>query len=373
MDRAERCGDVVNNEVGMTQILSDPEVQDEKFGFQAPEDGAEPEEHISPVDKAEEDRLTNAAERIRLLYKGIRVCISGLPSQRKVSDSQKKQAASLFGAKAGSVSMSTLLWDADEPRVKDVRAICAAIGRTWHARDRTLPTTVDGLRKIKKDCVAEVHGQLQVLQESLAAVAESLEREMPAIMQRERGRRGELFRASDYEEFRPTKDIAVSWSFPVVTEDSELAELDDSVYQHELQRIRAEGMASVEKFEAQLAEGMVDMLDAVVERLEGGGKRKTFKDSTPLKIFEELQLYGDQLKELGVGGKHIEKAMKRLSLVVKGHDRGTFPDALRKGSDEFRTHVCEKLGMVRDVLVSKAVPVQRRSVLRKRMGERRKS
>lgn len=358
----------------MTLALAEPAIQDEEFGFQEePENGAEPGEHISPINEAEEKRLTAAAEMIRLQYKGIRVSISGLPNQRKVSGSQKKQAAELFGAREGSVSMSTLLWDADEPLVKDVRSIRAAIGRTWHDKYKTLPTTVDGLRKIRKGCVKDVHQQLQLLQTELAAAAERLEQGMPAILQREQVRRGVLFQASDYAGFQPTKDIAVSWSFPVVTEDSELAELDDSVYQHEIQRIRAEGMASVQKFEAQLAEGMADMLDAVVERLEGSGKRKAFKNSTPLKIFEDLQLYSQQLKELGVGGEYIEQALQRLSQVVSGHDRGTFPDALRKGSDQFRDHVREQLGKVRDVLVSNAVPVPRRSVLRKRMGERRKS
>ncbi len=335
--------------------------EDTEFEYEEAPDGASPEEQ----------RLLDAAEKIRLRYKGIRVQISGMPQSRKVSESQKARMAEQFATDKKMLSASTLLWDADEPRVKDVRSVIGAISRTWHDRSKTLPTTTDGLRKIRKDCVGEVHATLLRLKDELARVCEYLQQGLPGILSRLRESKRELFNAADYAGFDPVKDIEVRWSFPVVTEDQELAELDDTVYQHELQRIRQEGALAVEKFEAQLAEQLVEMLDSIVERLEGdaaGGKRKIFRDDTVLKVFDELDFFNKQLSELGVGGATLGTAMKRIGAVVKGQNRDTLPDSLRRGSGDYRAHVRDKFAKIAEQVAGKAVPAERRKLLRKKMS-----
>jgi len=329
--------------------------------YEAPADGSSPEEQ----------RLLDAAEKIRLQYKGIRVQVSGMPQSRKVSNAQKARMAEQFAADTKMLSASTLLWDADEPKVKDVRSVISAISRAWHDRSMTLPTTTDGLRKIRKDCVGEVHATLTRLKEDLARRCEVLQAGLPGILSRLRESKRELFNAADYEGFDPVKDIQVRWSFPVVTEDQELAELDNTVYQHELQRIRQEGALAVEKFEAQLAEQLVEMLDSIVERLEGdsaSGKRKTFRDDTVLKVFAELEFFNGQLAELGVGGEVLGRAMRRISTVVRGQNRDTLPDSLRRGSEDYRAHVRDKFAKIAKQVAGKAVPVERRKLLRKRLS-----
>lgn len=72
---------------------------------------------------------------------------------------------------------------------------------------------------------------------------------------------------------------------------------------------------------------------------------------------DQLEIVYD---ELGMDKEYIKKAMRRLSTAVKGRDRNTSPGALRENSDGSRSHV--------RVLIFPAVPVQRRSVLRKKMG-----
>lgn len=321
--------------------------------------------------EVEENRLIDAADKIRLRYKGIRVNLGGMPQSRKVSNSQKAKMAAQFATAAKMVSASTLLWDADEPLVKDVRSVTSAISRAWHDRTMTLPTTTPGLRKIRKDCVGRLHEELLRLQEDLALKCQTLEDGLSGIISRLRESKRELFNADDYVDFKPTRDIKVEWSFPVVTEDSELAELDDTVYQHELQRVRSEGARAVKQFENQLAEGLVTMLDGVIEKLEGTnekGKRKTFRSNTVLKVFDEIELFNDQLSKLGIGGEALTKAMARINSVVKGHSRDTLPDALRKGSDGYRDHVAAKFTSIAKSLVNKAVPVERRKLLRRRLA-----
>lgn len=344
----------------MTAKMDPATGPDSEFEYQEPVDGASPEEL----------RLIEAAEKIRLRYKGIRVRVSGMPQSRKVSDAQKARMAEEFGSDKKFVSASTLLWDADEPLVKDVRSVIASINRAWHDRSKTMPTTTDGLRKIKKECVGEIHRELTRLKAELERKCEALEAGLPGIISRLREGKKQLFNPRDYEGFVPTRDIKVSWQFPVVAEDQELAELDDEVYQHELRRIRSEGAAAVKKFEHQLAEQLVEMLDAIVERLEGetsNGKRKIFRDDTVLKVFDELEFFNKQLQELGVGGEAMEQAMKRIGMVVGGQSRETLPDSLRKGTGDYREHVKEKFTKIAQAVADKAVAPERRKVLRRKL------
>ena len=326
------------------------------------------------VSDSEERRLLNAAERIRLSYKGVRVQVSSLSQSRKVQHSQKKEAAQLFQASEDSISMSSMLWNAKEPLVKDVRSVLNAIGRAWHDRSKTMKTATDGIRRIKRDCVAELHKELLRLSTDLGEKALALKIGLPAIIERQREIKGRLFNAVDYENFDPVRDISVKWSFPVVNEDSELAELDDSVYQHELGRVRQEGMLAVKNFEDELAELLVTMLDEIAERLEGtegDGRRKKFKDSTPLKIFGELEMFNTQLKELGVGGYKLEQVFSKLGEVVAGQNKDTFPEALRRGPDEYRDTVRTKVTEIREHLLEQVVPVQRRKLLRNKNAKHR--
>lgn len=334
------------------------------------EDGQDTvEEHLAP-NQGDAERIDKAAERVRLRYKGLRVKVTGIPSRRTVTDTQKAEAADQFGAEADSVSMSSLLWNAKEQAVKDLRSVIAAISRTFHSRDMTLPTTTDGLRMIKRDCVGEIDRILRRQKSELELKARQLKAELPAIINRERARRGRLFNEEDYN-FDPVAAVDVRWWFPSVTEDKDLAELDDSVYQNEVARVRDEMRGVVTKAEEQMAEEMFKMLDAIVERLTGveedgkrAGKPKMFKDNTVAKLFEELDYMSSQLKDNGIGGDALTKAASRLSVVLKGQTADTLPDALRKNG-AYREHVREKCSKIADELLKQAVPEKRRRVLRK--------
>jgi hypothetical protein len=326
------------------------------------------EEHIAPA--GDDQRIDQAAARVRLRYKGLRVKVTGIPSRRAVNDTQKAEAADQFGAEADSVSMSSLLWNAKEDAVKDLRSVIAAISRTFHSRDMTLPTVTDGLRMIRKDCIGELDRTLRRLKVELEAKAAQLKEELPQIIDRERARRGRLFNVEDYN-FDPTLAVDVKWWFPSVTEDKDLAELDDSVYQNEVARVRSEMRGVVQKAEEQMAEELFKMLDAIVERLTGteeegkrAGKPKLFKDNTVAKLFEELEYMSTQLKDNGIGGTALTQAAARIGQVLKGHSADTLPDALRK-NEAYRDHVREKCAKIADELLKQAVPEKRRRIIRK--------
>lgn len=350
-------------------------VLEDEYVAPTEEDGREDvEEHLTPE---EDDRIDKAAERVRLTYKGCRVKVRGIPSRRSVNDTQKAQAADLFGADESSVSMSTLLWNSEEKAVKDLRKVIAAITRTFHDKALTLPTKTDGLRMIKRDCVTTMHGRLKGYKTQLATEARQLSAELPAIIEREESRRGTLFNREDYS-FDPVALVSMTWSFPAVVEDNELAELDDEVYQSEIARVRGEFRQVVQLKEAQMAEELTDMLDAVVERLGGvnetgkrKGKQKTFKDESVNKLFDEIQHMADQLKDNSIGGADLVKAAKRIGTVLKGQSADTLPDALR-GNQSYRDHVRTKFGAIAEQLLETAVPVQRRKILRKKATDRRK-
>jgi hypothetical protein len=156
-----------------------------------------------------------------------------------------------------------------------------------------------------------------------------------------------------------------------VTEDKDLAEIDDSVYQNEVARVRNEMRGCVKKAEEQMAEEMYTMLDSIVERLTGveeagkrKGKPKMFKDQTVNKLFEELDYMSNQLKDNGIGGEALTTAASRLRSVLKGQTADTLPDTLRR-SHGYREHVREKCAKIASELLRQAVPEKRRRVLRK--------
>ena len=110
----------------------------------------------------------------------------------------------------------------------------------------------------------------------------------------------------------------------------------------------------------------------IIERLEGSGaavgKRKVFRNDTVLKVFDELEFFNGQLSELGVGGDALSAAMRRIAAVVKGQNRDTLPESLRRGSEDYRTHVRDKFAKIAKQVAGKAVPEERRKLLRKKMS-----
>lgn len=322
----------------------------------------------------EAQRLDQAAERVRLQYKGVRVTISGLSSRRGVSETVKKKMAEAANADVSTVSGSTLLWPKENEAIKALRSVYGSIGRSFYDRTLTLPTVHDGLRLIKKDCVGEFNRRMKNYQVQLAEKAEVLKRALPAISRHMQEVAGDNYDPAYYE-FDPTTLCKVKWYFPSVMEDRELAEIDDEVYQEDIRRVRRELHAVVLQKEEEMAEALYGMLDRIVERLSGetvDGKAKTFRDATVNGMFDELDHITEQLKENGIGGAALEAAAKKIKAVLRQQGKDTLPEALR-GNASYRDHVREKCAKIADYVLKQAVPKKRRAILRQKSEQRRVS
>jgi hypothetical protein len=321
--------------------------------------------------ETEEQRLNEVADRIRLAYKGVRVKISGIPNSRKVSDQQKARAAGLFDADARTVSMSSLLWDCREEAVKELRAALSGASRLFHDPRLTLPTTHDGLRMIKRDAIAEFHAKLLETRELIRRKAAALGRVLPEIVDRERIRRGDLFKAEDYQ-FDPESVVDLTWSFPSITEDKELAQIDDSVYQDELRRVREDLRQAAQVAEQEMAEELYNMLSTITLKLESNpdGQPKKFQNKTISRVFDELNEMSERLKTTGLGGGALGDLAQRLRTSLGGETGETLPDNVRN-SATYREHVREKLDGIAKQLLTQAVPVRRRNLLVRQAAERR--
>lgn len=320
---------------------------------------------------AEQQRIDEAAQRVRLTYKGVRVKISGIPSSRKVSDGQKSQVASVFDANAATISMSSLLWDCNEPAVKALRAALSSASRLFHNPALTLPTAHDGLRMLRRDAITRFHQQMTECREEIAQRAAALKDALPDIIERERDRRGQLFNESDYR-FDPTLVVGLSWSFPSIVEDQDLAEIDDSVYQDELRRVREDLQQSVRIAEQEMAEQLYSMLTTISLKLESdaSGQPKKFKNTTISRIFEELDQAATKLKEVGIGGGPLAAVAENLRKTLAGQTAETLPETVRE-SGSYREHIREQCAKLADQVLASAVPTRRRNLLASQAAARR--
>lgn len=308
-------------------------------------------------------RIDSAVDKIRLSYQGARVVIGGLSNRRSVNAQEKQKAADLFNADSTSLSVSSLLWDKTEVAVRKLRSEIYALQRIFHSRRWTLPTTTPGLRLVKKDCLVSFREELATQTKEIEKAAAALKAQLPDIVQRERKRQGNLFKEENYN-FDPVSACVVSWSFPSVLEDDELAELDPAVYQEEIRRVREEFRETVRIAESEMVESLYGSLSKLAERLEtdSSGKKKIFRADTVNKLFEELDYISEQLSTNGLGGDALQQAAKSLRGILGGESAETMAAALRQ-DDTFRMHMQQECVDLADKLIQTAVPAQRRRIL----------
>lgn len=357
----------------MTTVMESPQETEEHIvpGRRKTKAAAKDQKTLDFDSSAEEQRIDEVAQRVRLTYKGVRVKISGIPTSRKVSDGQKSQAASVFDANAATISMSSLLWDCNEPAVKTLRAALNSASRLFHDPSMTLPTAHDGLRMIRRDSLTRFHQRMQECRDEIQQRAAELKEALAGIVERERERRGQLFNESDYR-FDPTAVVGLSWSFPSIVEDQDLAEIDDSVYQDELRRAREDLRLSVRIAEQEMAEQLYSMLTTISLKLESdaSGQPKKFKNTTISRIFEELDQAATKLKEVGIGGGPLAEVAASLRKTLAGQTVDTLPETVRE-SGSYREHIREQCAKLADQVLASAVPTRRRNLLASQAAAKR--
>ena len=260
---------------------------------------------------------TQAAVKIAILYKGVRLKRSQtLSSSKKLSGEQKEEAARLYGADADRLSMSKKLYDCAEPKVKAYRKADAEVSAWFKDPAYTLPWPEGGMRQVKKgtpllddqhpvteatkrdDGTWEVKYRVRLdgttrirrvvidadeykhrvrssfqrfktellerIQRARVAAAE-LEEDLPNIRERQRKKLGRTFNPADYQ----FNAEACNWqvSFPVLSPDPELAEIDPETFREEEERFRAERVESIRLEKVRVAEQLLGWLDGLASAL----------------------------------------------------------------------------------------------------------
>ena len=256
---------------------------------------------------------TQAAEKIRMLYKGVRLLKKKtLASSRQASAEQKKTAADAMGTDPARISLSTKLHDKNEPRVKAFRKAIADVNAWFHDPNYTLPWPEPTIRQVKKGKVM-LDGEHEVIEDNkrpdgsyevkfrtfvdgtarvrrividqdehktrvqsafqrfkaegvrlitiVKREARALAAEMPRIIERQRAKLKNAFNASDYE-FDPDA-CTMEISFPALMPDPELAEIDEESFREERERYERLQIETVRLERQRMAEQMIGWLDGL--------------------------------------------------------------------------------------------------------------
>ena len=317
---------------------------------------------------AEQDRerLDQVAATVQAQYTGFRVRISGLPQSRKVSSEQRAAAASQFGADPDSVSMSSRLWDANEPAVKKIRSVLAKVSRLFHDRRYTLPTTEAGVRLLRRDRISDYESQMTDFLEELRDALEEFDREMPAIVERERGRRGELFDETSYA-FNPLLTCKLSWGFPVTDPNENLQAINDEIYAREVRRIQEELRETVKMAEAQIAEDLYESVAGLAEKLAEmnaeSDTKKVLQTRTLSKLFDGLENLQQQVSATGLGDTtELQRIGSEMQALLANHTDSSLRSRLANSRSR-REDMQEKCAQLADKILKTAVPKTRRQVI----------
>jgi hypothetical protein len=305
-----------------------------------------------------------AIRTVRMQYKGLRVHFHNGPKSRKVSEAHNSIAADALNADKKSITVMKRLWKADETEIKAMSKIYSEIRSLIKDPFLTLPTTKEGLRLVRRSKLSEVKLRLEELQKKLAAQAVVLREALPGIIERERRRSPGVFNAEVYYSFNPVRDCYIEYEFPLVTEDKELAEIDESIYREELERCNKALLSAVRKCEEEMMGSLYESLKNATSRLEvdEAGNPKRFQASTVTRLFKELEVVTMQLEENKIGGSGLKAVTTELKKMLRGQQADTLPDAIRSSAN-YRQNFAQHCDTIANQLLDSATPGQRRRLL----------
>lgn len=305
-------------------------------------------ENSSPTN---EDSTT----KLRHTFSAMRLSFCWLGTRKSLSNDQRQQAASQFGAQSKSISAGKKLLDSGHPAMKAVNQLKRQMTEFW--KGCSLPYPEAGIRLIR-------HADLELLNERMDGFKYELElavRELQAnydeIKDQAAERLGDLYAESDYPASLDGL-FEVSWDFPSVEPPEYLKTLSPEVYEHECQRVRSRFDEAVQLAEQAFIDELAGLVTHLGDRLAGGedGKPKVFRDSA----IENLLDFFDRFRRLNVAScPELDQLVARAQDVVQG----VRPDSLRS-DDDLRQQVASQLSGVQSVLDGLMVDRPRRRILR---------
>lgn len=306
---------------------------------------------------AEEARVSQAINNVRLRYHAVRLSMGGLPQSRKLRDEHKNALAQQLGADAATISASSKLFDKNEPAVKRYREEHQKLQALFKDRRYTLPTGRPGLRMMKRDQLSSFYTEMQAQTVALQNAAQALAAELSQIVERERSRRGEAFDVSHYKDISLDQLSRVELDFPVISESQELAQIDHNLYREELEKANRTLREIVERTEEEMREMLLSVVQQAVESLSDNedGERRVFRDSTVNRVFEMIEHVQTQMRENQIGGPALEQTANQIqAILLANSSRNGTANALRS-NDAWRQQVRDSLATVADTLSAATV------------------
>lgn len=302
--------------------------------------------------------VAESANELRTTMGAVKLSFSWLGTQRKLSDTQTKQAADTFHAATDLVTASKRLIDTKNSTYRTLTALKSQASSYW--RSMTLPYPQDGIRLIKQSDIAAFEDKMREFKEQLSAAAANLQLEYESIKEAAREKLGDLFNPADYP---PTLEgvFDIKWEYPPVEPPNYLMTFNPELYQQEQSRIQQRFESAVMMAENAFAEQLQEMIAHLIERLtdEPDGTKKAFKASA----IENFKEFYENFQHMNVrSNAQLEGLIRQANELVSGID----VKDLRKNND-LRQNLTQQMTGVKNALDSLITNAPRRRVMP--MGE----
>ena len=294
-------------------------------------------------------------EELQTAMAAVRLSIKWFGNHKKVSGSQKIQAAETFNAESKFVSMGKKLLDTSHDSWKNLVAVRGKMEAAW--KDRSLPFPEDGIRLMKRRDLDSFVSTMEELRDRLKDAEREYDRRYHSIQSEARNRLGRLYNPQDY----PDSMIGafdVTWEFPNVDAPEYLLRLSPDLYERETERVRTRFNEAVVLAEQAFAAELSKMIEHLLERLSGSedGKPKIFRDT----VVTNLNDFFGRFRELNIGSSpDLDRLVAEAQRVIGN----TEPEALRN-SASLRTQISRNLTNVQASLDGLMVDRPRRNLIR---------
>jgi hypothetical protein len=300
------------------------------------------------------ERLQETARELQQNTGAVRVMFSWLGTQRKLSDSQTKQAADTFDADDSLVTASKRLIDTKHPAYKAVTAIKSQVSAYW--RSMTLPYPQESIRLIRQNDVAAFEAKMQEFRTALRAAAANLQLEYETIKANAREKLGSLYNPADYPASLENV-FDIKWDFPSVEPPSYLLAYNPALYEQERQKIQQRFEDAITLAENAFAEQLKALVDHLIERLTDNpdGTRKVFRDSA----IENFREFAESFRRMNVrSNAQLDHLVTQAENIVTGVDI----DELKKKKD-IRQELSTQMSGIQTALDSLITNAPRRRIM----------
>lgn len=299
--------------------------------------------------------IAEAAQEMRATMGAVELSFTWMGTQRKLADSQTKQAADTFHADAKSVRASKVLIDTKHPAYKAATVIRSQ-ARSF-LRGISLPYPQDGIRLIKYDDISRFETHMLEFRDRLNNAVATLEEHYEAIKADARERLGDLYNPADY----PTSlegVFSLTWDYPSIEPPEYLLNYNPQLYRQQQARIQERFEQAVVLAENAFGERLQELIDHLLERLRGveTGEAKRFSNST----VENFAEFAAEFRRMNIrGNTQLESLINQAQSIVSGVDSKAI-----KANGDLRQTLSTQMNEVRNALDTILANQPRRRVMR---------